>query len=72
VSLVQHKAQWASERGVRSLTRMKRSMSDLPPETGFLVKNGVTLIAIFASKIDFAARLFPQSPFSDYASSLVE
>jgi hypothetical protein len=30
------------------------------------------LIAIFASKIDFAARLFPQSPFSDCASSLVE
>jgi hypothetical protein len=25
-----------------------------------------------ASKIDFAARLFPQSPFSDCASSLVE
>jgi hypothetical protein len=44
---VQHKAQWASERGVRSLTRMKRSISDLPPEIGFLEKNGAIFIAIF-------------------------
>jgi hypothetical protein len=36
-----------------------------PTRNRFPVKNGVIFIAIFASKIDFAARLFPQSPFSD-------
>jgi hypothetical protein len=57
--LVQHKAQWASERGVRSLTRMKRTMSDLPPGIGFLVKNGVIFIAAFCLEDSFRSPAIP-------------